>query len=116
IGVNHIDAHIYANFIEEKPEYPFLALIVSGGHTRLVVVDDFLEHRVLGDTRDDAAGEAFDKTAKILGLEYPGRPRMDKLAQSGNPTFRNFPQALLNEGYEFSYSGLKTSVLYHLEA
>jgi N6-L-threonylcarbamoyladenine synthase len=116
IGVNHIDAHIYANFIEEKPEYPFLALIVSGGHTRLVVVEDFLKHTVLGDTRDDAAGEAFDKTAKILGIEYPGGPRMDKLAQSGNPTFMKFPQALLSEGYEFSYSGLKTSVLYHLEA
>ncbi|HAC14532.1 MAG TPA: tRNA (adenosine(37)-N6)-threonylcarbamoyltransferase complex transferase subunit TsaD [Bacteroidetes bacterium] len=116
IGVNHIDAHIYANFIEETPVYPFLALIVSGGHTRLVVVKDFLKHSVLGDTRDDAAGEAFDKTAKILGIEYPGGPRMDKLAQTGDIKFVKFPQALLKDGYEFSFSGLKTSVLYHLEA
>jgi len=116
IGVNHIDAHIYANFIEAKPEYPFLALIVSGGHTRLVLVNGFLNHEVLGDTRDDAAGEAFDKTAKILGLPYPGGPEMDKRARNGNRNFVKFPQALLHEGYEFSFSGLKTSVLYHLEA
>ena len=116
IGVNHIDAHIYANFIEASPVYPFLALIVSGGHTRLVLVKDFLDHQLLGDTRDDAAGEAFDKTSKILGLPYPGGPLMDKLSQQGNPDFVRFPQALLHEGYEFSFSGLKTSVLYHLEA
>lgn len=116
IGVNHIDAHIYANFIEESPEYPFLALIVSGGHTRLVYVRDFLDHEILGETRDDAAGEAFDKTAKILGLPYPGGPLMDKHATNGIYDFVKFPQALLKEGYEFSFSGLKTSVLYHVEA
>jgi N6-L-threonylcarbamoyladenine synthase len=116
IGVNHIDAHIYANFIEASPGYPFLALIVSGGHTRLVLVRDFLDHQLLGDTRDDAAGEAFDKTSKILGLPYPGGPLMDTMSQQGDPEFVRFPQALLNEGYEFSFSGLKTSVLYHLEA
>jgi N6-L-threonylcarbamoyladenine synthase len=116
IGINHIDAHIYANFIEDKPVYPFLALIVSGGHTRLVLVRDFLNHQLLGDTRDDAAGEAFDKTSKILGIPYPGGPLMDKLSRQGNPQFVRFPQALLHEGYEFSFSGLKTSVLYHLEA
>jgi N6-L-threonylcarbamoyladenine synthase len=116
IGVNHIDAHIYANFIDAKPVYPFLALIVSGGHTRLVLVRGFLDHQVLGDTRDDAAGEAFDKTAKILGLPYPGGPHMDKMAREGDRGFVKFPQSLLREGYEFSFSGLKTSVLYHLES
>lgn len=115
IGVNHIDAHIYANFIDERPSYPFVALIVSGGHTRLVHVKDFMEHEVLGDTRDDAAGEAFDKTAKILGIPYPGGPLMDNLAMTGDKNFVKFPQALLKEGFEFSFSGLKTSVLYHLE-
>jgi N6-L-threonylcarbamoyladenine synthase len=115
IGVNHIDAHIYANFIDERPSYPFVALIVSGGHTRLVHVRDFMDHEVLGDTRDDAAGEAFDKTAKILGIPYPGGPLMDQLAKSGDKNFVKFPQALLQEGFEFSFSGLKTSVLYHLE-
>lgn len=115
IGVNHIDAHIYANFIESAPRYPFVSLIVSGGHTRLVLVRGFLDHVLLGDTRDDAAGEAFDKTAKILGLPYPGGPEMDKRARLGDRTFVKFPQALLSEGYEFSFSGLKTSVLYHIE-
>lgn len=116
IGVNHIDAHIYANFIESKPEYPFVSLIVSGGHTRLVLVRGFLDHVLLGDTRDDASGEAFDKTAKILGLPYPGGPEMDRRAREGDRKFVKFPQALLSEGYEFSFSGLKTSVLYHIEA
>ena len=116
IGVNHIDAHIYANFIEAKPEYPFIALIVSGGHTRLLLVRDFMDHVILGDTRDDAAGEAFDKTAKILGIPYPGGPLMDSYSKKGDPKFIRFPRALLNEGYEFSFSGLKTSVLYHLES
>lgn len=116
IGVNHIDAHIYANFIDNEPKYPFLSLIVSGGHTRLVLVHDFMQHEILGETRDDAAGEAFDKTAKILGLSYPGGPLMDRKSRTGDRFFVKFPQALLSEGYEFSFSGLKTSVLYHIEA
>lgn len=116
VGVNHMDAHIYANFIDEpKPEFPFLSLTVSGGHTQLVLVKDYFEHELLGQTRDDAAGEAFDKIGKMLGLPYPAGPVMDRLAKEGNPQAFSFPQSLL-EGYEFSYSGLKTSVLYHLQA
>lgn len=116
VGVNHMDAHIYANFIDDpKPEFPFLSLTVSGGHTQLVLVKDYFEHELLGHTRDDAAGEAFDKIGKMLGLPYPAGPVVDKLAKEGNPQAFVFPQSLL-EGYEFSYSGLKTSVLYHLQA
>lgn len=116
VGVNHIDAHIYANFIESAPEYPFVALTVSGGHTRLTLVRGFMDHQVLGQTRDDAAGEAFDKTGKLLGLGYPAGPIMDKLSQGKNPRFVIFPKSFLNEGYEFSFSGLKTAVLYHLQS
>ncbi len=115
IGVNHMDAHIYANFIEDKPEYPMLSLVVSGGHTQIVHVTEPFEHTILGKTRDDAAGEAFDKTGKLLGLPYPAGPVMDRYAKEGNPKFHRFPQALLNEGLDFSFSGLKTSVLYYLE-
>jgi N6-L-threonylcarbamoyladenine synthase len=116
VGVNHLDAHIYANFIESAPEYPFVALIVSGGHTRLLLVRAFMDHELLGDTRDDAAGEAFDKTGKLLGLPYPAGPEMDKRSQGKHSQFVNFPKSLLNDGYEFSFSGLKTAVLYHLQA
>lgn len=115
IGVNHMDAHIYANFIDENPEYPFVSLTVSGGHTQLVYVEAPFEHEVLGRTRDDAAGEAFDKIGKILGLPYPAGPVIDEKSKTGDPDFHCFPQALLNEGFEFSFSGLKTSVLYYLE-
>ena len=115
IGVNHMDAHIYANFIDESPEFPFVCLTVSGGHTQLVHVKAPFEHEILGQTRDDAAGEAFDKIGKILGLEYPAGPMMDKLAKTGNPEFHKFPQALLNEGLDFSFSGLKTSALYFVQ-
>lgn len=115
IGVNHMDAHIYANFIEQQAEYPFVALTVSGGHTQLVYVKDAFEHEILGRTRDDAAGEAFDKIGKILGLPYPAGPVIDEKSKAGDPHFHDFPQALLNEGFEFSFSGLKTSVLYYLE-
>lgn len=115
IGVNHMDAHIYANFIDESPEFPFVCLTVSGGHTQLVHVKAPFEHEILGQTRDDAAGEAFDKIGKILGLEYPAGPMMDKLAKTGNPDFQKFPQALLNEGLDFSFSGLKTSALYFIQ-
>lgn len=115
IGVNHMDAHIYANFIDENPEYPFVSLTVSGGHTQLVLVEGPFKQKVLGRTRDDAAGEAFDKIGKILGLPYPAGPVIDEKSKTGDPEFHRFPQALLNEGFEFSFSGLKTSVLYYLE-
>lgn len=115
IGVNHIDAHVYANFIgDDPPDFPFLGLIVSGGHTRLIQVEAPFEHKVLGQTRDDAAGEAFDKIGKILGLAYPAGPEIDRRAKQGNPFFQEFPQALLHQKYDFSFSGLKTSVLYYL--
>ena len=110
-----MDAHIYANFIEHQPEYPFVALTVSGGHTQLVHVKNTFEHEILGQTRDDAAGEAFDKIGKILGLPYPAGPIMDEKAKQGDLKFHRFPQALVNEGFEFSFSGLKTSVMYYLE-
>lgn len=115
VGVNHMDAHIYANFIDGKPEFPFVSLTVSGGHTQLVLVKSPFEHEVLGKTRDDAAGEAFDKIGKIFGLPYPAGPEMDKLAKTGNPKFHKFPQALVNEGLGFSFSGLKTSALYFVQ-
>lgn len=115
IGINHMDAHIYANFIDQKPSYPFVCLTVSGGHTQLVYVKGPFDHELLGNTRDDAAGEAFDKIGKIFGLPYPAGPHMDRLAKQGDPRFHPFPQALLGEGLDFSFSGLKTSALYHLE-
>lgn len=115
VGVNHMDAHIYANFIDHQPAYPFVALTVSGGHTQLVHVTGPFEHELLGQTRDDAAGEAFDKIGKILGLPYPAGPIIDQRSQKGNPSFHDFPQALLDEAFEFSFSGLKTSVKYYLE-
>ncbi len=115
IGVNHMDAHIYANFIDSKPDFPFVSLTVSGGHTQLEYVKAPFEHEILGKTRDDAAGEAFDKIGKIFGLDYPAGPMIDNLSQSGNPQFHKFPQALLNEGLDFSFSGLKTSALYFVQ-
>ncbi len=115
IGVNHMDAHIYANFIGATPAYPFVALTVSGGHTQLVYVKDTFDHELLGRTRDDAAGEAFDKIGKILGLPYPAGPVMDERAKLGNPHFHDFPQSMLDGKFEFSFSGLKTSVLYYLQ-
>ncbi len=115
VGVNHMEAHIYANFIDNQPKFPFLALTVSGGHTQLVLVKAPFEHEILGQTRDDAAGEAFDKIGKILGLPYPAGPQMDVLAKLGNPKFHKFPQAMVNEGLDFSFSGLKTSALYYVQ-
>lgn len=115
IGINHIDAHMYANFIEHKEVYPFVALIVSGGHTRLVYVNDIFNHRTLGETRDDAAGEAFDKIGKILGLPYPAGPVLDKLSTEGKPDFHDFPRSMIKKGLDFSFSGLKTSVLYYTQ-
>jgi N6-L-threonylcarbamoyladenine synthase len=115
IGVNHMDAHIYANFIDHQPEFPLIALTVSGGHTQLVHVKAPFNHEIIGQTRDDAAGEAFDKIGKLLGLPYPAGPHVDKLAKEGDPGFHKFPQALLQKGLDFSFSGLKTSVLYYLQ-
>ncbi|MCC5912282.1 MAG: tRNA (adenosine(37)-N6)-threonylcarbamoyltransferase complex transferase subunit TsaD [Clostridiaceae bacterium] len=117
-GVNHIEGHIYANFIEDKElEPPFICLIVSGGHTHLVYMKDYGEYEVLGKTRDDAAGEAFDKVARTLGLGYPGGPEIDKLAKIGNQKSIDFPKAYLEEGsYDFSFSGLKSAVLNYLNS
>ncbi|MDI6803377.1 MAG: tRNA (adenosine(37)-N6)-threonylcarbamoyltransferase complex transferase subunit TsaD [Bacteroidota bacterium] len=117
VGVNHMQAHLYSNFLgKEKPEYPFICLIVSGGHTQLVFVREPFNHELLGETLDDAAGEAYDKVAKMLGLGFPGGPQLDKLAQSGNNNFVKFPRSYLSEdSFEFSFSGIKTSVLYWLK-
>ena len=115
VGVNHMDAHIYANFIDDQPKYPFVSLTVSGGHTQLVDVTGPFQHELLGQTRDDAAGEAFDKIGKILGLPYPAGPVIDERSQHGDPDFHDFPQAMLDNDFEFSFSGLKTSVKYFLE-
>lgn len=115
IDVNHMQAHILAHFIDEegydKPEFPFLAMTISGGHTQIVRVDDYFDMTVIGETLDDAVGEAFDKSAKILGLPYPGGPLLDKLAREGNPDAFSFTKPKV-KGLDFSFSGLKTAVLY----
>ena len=113
VGVHHIKGHVSANFIEHPElEPPFVCLIVSGGHTHLVVVKDYGEFEILGRTRDDAAGEAFDKVARAIGLGYPGGPKIDKLAKEGNPHAIRFPHAKLEDNpYDFSFSGLKSAVL-----
>ena len=115
IEVNHMQAHVLANFLSDTPpEFPLLCLTVSGGHTQLILVKSHLEMEVLGETIDDAAGEAFDKAAKLLGLPYPGGPYIDKYAQSGNPDAFAFPNPDVKP-LEFSFSGLKTSILYLLK-
>ncbi len=115
ITVHHMQAHILAHFIDEpKPSFPFLCLTVSGGHTQLVKLHSHFEHEIIGSTIDDAAGEAFDKAAKILGLPYPGGPLIDKYAKLGNPLRFEFPIPQLSE-FEFSFSGLKTSFLYFIQ-
>ena len=118
IAVNHMHAHILAHFIDEegykKPEFPFLALTISGGHTQIVRVDGFFDMTIIGETTDDAVGEAFDKSAKILGLPYPGGPLVDKLAQSGNPKAFTFTKPKV-PGLDFSFSGLKTAILYFIQ-
>ena len=118
IGVNHIEAHLSAIFLEEDPpKFPFIGLVVSGGHTSLFRVDGFGEYKMLGQTRDDAAGEAFDKVAKLLGLGYPGGPIIDELAKTGNPKAIRFPRASLGKNsMDFSFSGLKTSVVNFVKA
>ncbi len=114
IAVHHMQAHVLAHFIEQKPEFPFLCLTVSGGHTQIVLCRDYLDMEVLGETMDDAAGEAFDKVAKMLGLPYPGGPLIDKYAALGDPLRFKFPTNEMKD-YTFSFSGIKTSVLYFLQ-
>ncbi len=116
IGVHHIEGHISANYIENKElEPPFMCLVVSGGHTHLVVVRDYGQYEIIGQTRDDAAGEAFDKVARAIGLGYPGGPEIDRLSREGNCEAIHFPRAKVEESvYDFSFSGLKSSVLNYL--
>jgi len=116
VGVHHIEGHISANFIENPDlEPPFVCLVVSGGHSHLVIVRDYGEYEVIGRTRDDAAGEAFDKVARAIGLGYPGGPKIDKLSKEGNPDAIHFPRAKLEDNaYDFSFSGLKSAVLNYL--
>jgi len=109
IGVNHIEGHIAANYLDSELTPPFVSLVVSGGHSLILCVDDYDKYRILGSTRDDAAGEAFDKVARLLGLPYPGGPEVDKLAETGNPDAVMFPRAKV-EGFDLSFSGLKTAV------
>ena len=116
IAVNHLEGHIFANFLSHKDlEPPFLSLIVSGGHTALINMQGYNEFEMLGQTRDDAAGEAFDKIARVMGLPYPGGPEIDKLAKVGNPNAVEFPIAKI-ESYDFSFSGLKSAVLNYLNS
>ncbi|MDD8019057.1 MAG: tRNA (adenosine(37)-N6)-threonylcarbamoyltransferase complex transferase subunit TsaD [Bacteroidota bacterium] len=115
VAVNHMEAHIYSNFIDDPtPDFPFLNLTVSGGHTQLVLMKNDFQYDVVGETRDDAAGEAFDKVAKMLGLGYPGGPLIDRMAKTGNPKAFSFPCLNSNDDFDFSFSGVKTSVLYYL--
>jgi len=118
IAVNHMKAHILAHFIDEegfdKPSFPFLALTISGGHTQIVRVDSFFEMKIIGETTDDAVGEAFDKSAKVLGFPYPGGPLIDKFAKEGNPKAFKFTKPKV-DGLNFSFSGLKTQILYFIQ-
>lgn len=110
--VNHVVGHVYANFLLEKqPQFPMLALIVSGGHSQLALFEDHWQYRLLGQTQDDAVGEAYDKVAKVIGLPYPGGPSIERAAADGNPRAYDFPKAKLQNPYDFSFSGLKTAVL-----
>lgn len=115
IGVNHLEGHVFANFLADKElEPPFMALVVSGGHTALMKVTGYDSFEMLGQTRDDAAGEAFDKIARVMGLPYPGGPEIERLAVGGNPEAMSFPVAKLDKNYEFSFSGLKSAVINYL--
>ena len=116
VAVNHIEGHIFSGFLmEQKPKFPYLAVVVSGGHTLLLLVEDYMKIVKLGTTVDDAAGEAFDKVSKMLGLGYPGGPKIQAASLKGNPDKINFPIAELKDRYNFSFSGLKTSVLRYLQ-
>jgi N6-L-threonylcarbamoyladenine synthase len=121
IGVNHLEGHIYSSWIYNagqdipvEPQFPLMALLVSGGHTELNLMTDHLTYKRLGSTRDDAAGEAFDKVARLLGLPYPGGPSVQRAAETGDPKRFQFPRAKLDSPYDFSFSGLKTAVLYQV--
>ena len=117
VGVNHMQGHINANYIQHKDlKPPFITLVVSGGHTHLVEVKDYQNYEILGRTRDDASGEAFDKISRAMGLGYPGGPIIDKLAKQGNKHAIEFPRSFLDDSYDFSFSGLKSSVLNYLNA
>jgi N6-L-threonylcarbamoyladenine synthase len=122
VGVNHLEGHIYSSWIYDagesvpaEPKFPLIALLVSGGHTELNLMTDHLTYKRLGSTLDDAAGEAFDKVARLLGLPFPGGPSIQKAAEGGNPTRFKFPRARLDNPYDFSFSGLKTAVLYAVQ-
>jgi N6-L-threonylcarbamoyladenine synthase len=117
IGIDHIESHLFSCFIgSDNVEFPFISLVVSGGHTIIFYVESFAKYSVLGQTQDDAAGEAFDKVAKMLGLEYPGGPIVDELARSGDPEFHKFPVSHIKDNeFDLSFSGIKTSVLYFLK-
>jgi N6-L-threonylcarbamoyladenine synthase len=110
IGINHLNAHLAANFIDTDLEPPFIALLVSGGHTQIIKVNSYSDMQIIGETIDDAVGEAYDKVARLIGLPYPGGPKLDKLAQEGNPFAYKLPEAKVGE-YDFSFSGLKTAAL-----
>jgi len=122
-AVNHLHGHLFANYLEDPklaraiPEAPFLCLVVSGGHTDLILVEAPQQHKIVGRTRDDAAGEAYDKVARLFGLGFPGGPVLDRLAQGGDPRAFDFPRGLVHDrSFDFSFSGLKTAVRYHVEA
>ena len=114
MAVNHLEGHALTPFLEARPDFPYLCLVASGGHTSIYKINGFADYEELGRTRDDAAGEAYDKVAKLLGLEYPGGPKMDRLAHEGNSKAIRFPRAYLPETFDFSFSGLKTAVVNHL--
>lgn len=121
IGINHLEGHIYANFLEGQgprvkgQEFPFICLMVSGGHTMIVYVKDHGEYEIIGRTRDDAVGEAFDKVARLLGLGYPGGPIIDKLSKEGNPKAIEFTRPMMDDGFDFSFSGIKTAVVNYVK-
>jgi N6-L-threonylcarbamoyladenine synthase len=117
VGVNHLEGHLAAAFldVERVPQFPHLALLVSGGHSEIIVVNDFGKYELLGSTRDDASGEAFDKVGKMMGLGYPAGPVIDKLARTGDPQAVRFPRAMRGRGLDFSFSGMKTAVSQHLQ-
>lgn len=117
VGIHHIEGHICANFLHEEPDFPSVCLVVSGGHTEIVLVKSHGDYEILGRTRDDAAGEAFDKVSRVLGLGYPGGPAIDMVAQQGNEDFAKLPRSHLEEGsLDFSFSGIKTAVAYLVDA